>query len=132
MERIRFVVVEHSFVNANSQYCSAVANICFYISIIVMQVVKLWDVRRMKDRNSVRQVSKKYLWDYRGMDYPGNKSDRYTCPVIIPFRYQTRYSLNFINCFRHPNDQSLLSFSGHEVLRTLVRCRFSPAATTGL
>lgn len=31
----------------------------------------------------------------------------------------------------HPKDCSVMSFTGHEVLRTLIRCHFSPAETTG-
>ena len=31
----------------------------------------------------------------------------------------------------HPNDCSVMSYRGHTVLRTLIRCHFSPAETTG-
>lgn len=31
----------------------------------------------------------------------------------------------------HPKDCSVLQYTGHEVLRTLIRCHFSPAETTG-
>ena len=31
----------------------------------------------------------------------------------------------------HPNDMSIMTYRGHLVLQTLIRCNFSPAATTG-
>lgn len=31
----------------------------------------------------------------------------------------------------HPNDCSVMTYRGHAVLRTLIRCNFSPAETTG-
>lgn len=32
---------------------------------------------------------------------------------------------------QHPLDCSVMKYTGHEVLRTLIRCHFSPAETTG-
>ena len=32
---------------------------------------------------------------------------------------------------RHPDDKSVLTFHGHEVLHTLIKCQFSPLDTTG-
>jgi hypothetical protein len=34
--------------------------------------MKLWDLRRMVDRHSAQPPVKKYVWDYRGMSYPGH------------------------------------------------------------
>lgn len=31
---------------------------------------------------------------------------------------------------KHPHDNSVMTYRGHAVLRTLIRCHFSPAATT--
>lgn len=47
-------------------------------------------------------------WDYRSNEYPGDPKTE-----------------------RHPNDLSVQTFIGHKVLRTLIRCRFSPEQTTG-
>lgn len=47
-----------------------------------------------------------YSWDYRWMDYPGVGKD-----------------------IKHPYDQSLMTYKGHRVLRTLIRCYFSPTFT---
>jgi WD repeat-containing protein 23 len=40
------------------------------------------------------------------------------------------YPLN-ARTLRHPRDQSLATYRGHSVLRTLIRCYFSPAYSTG-
>lgn len=45
-----------------------------------------------------------YEWDYRWMDYPPQAKD-----------------------LKHPSDQSIFTYRGHSVLRTLIRCYFSPA-----
>lgn len=44
-----------------------------------------------------------YRWDYRWDDYPGKDKG-----------------------LRHPYDQSVMTYKGHQVLRTLIRCYFSP------
>ncbi|KAL0389560.1 UNVERIFIED_CONTAM: LEC14B protein [Sesamum calycinum] len=49
-----------------------------------------------------------YEWDYRWMDHP----------------LQARE-------LRHPYDQSIATYKGHSVLRTLIRCYFSPEYSTG-
>ncbi|KAM0947725.1 hypothetical protein DsansV1_C07g0070501 [Dioscorea sansibarensis] len=43
-------------------------------------------------------------WDYTLMEYPAHAKH-----------------------LRHPSDQSLATYQGHSVLRTLIRCYFSPA-----
>lgn len=45
-----------------------------------------------------------YEWDYRWGDYPSRARK-----------------------LKHPCDQSLATYRGHSVLRTLIRCYFSPA-----
>lgn len=32
---------------------------------------------------------------------------------------------------KHPDDSSIMTFANHQVLRTLIRCQFSPVHTTG-
>lgn len=32
---------------------------------------------------------------------------------------------------KHPNDCSVMTYRGHKVLKTLIRCGFSPAESTG-
>ena len=59
-------------------------------------------------KNYLNENNYSIRWDYRSDDYPGNsKVDK------------------------HPNDLSVQTFVSHKVLRTLIRCRFSPETTTG-
>ncbi|KAE8685500.1 LEC14B-like protein [Hibiscus syriacus] len=72
----------------------------YFISNGKDQTIKLWDIRKMSSNTSwVRN----YEWDYRWMDYPPQARD-----------------------FKHPCDQSVATYKGHSVLRTLIRCYFSP------
>ncbi|KAI9670762.1 MAG: hypothetical protein M1817_003872 [Caeruleum heppii] len=73
------------------------------------QTMKLWDLRKMMstdrfDRLDTRKYSTEF--DYRFMPY--EEAD-YT---------------------PHPHDCSLVTFYGHRVLKTLIRCHFSPAGST--
>lgn len=72
------------------------------------QAIKLWDIRKMSSNVTGNILPKSYEWDYRWMEYPTHLRNR-----------------------RHPNDQSLTTYQGHSVLRTLIRCYFSPAYSTG-
>ncbi|KAF7813700.1 LEC14B-like protein [Senna tora] len=67
------------------------------------QTTKLWDIRKMSS-NAINPGLGDEDWDYRWMDYPP-------------------YARNLI----HPHDQSLATYKGHSVLRTLIRCYFSPS-----
>ncbi|KAK7245734.1 hypothetical protein RIF29_40583 [Crotalaria pallida] len=78
------------------------------------QTIKLWDIRKMSN-NATNLASSAISpglgdddWDYRWMDYPD-------------------YARNL----KHPHDQSLATYRGHSVLRTLIRCYFSPSYSTG-
>lgn len=75
------------------------------------QSLKLWDLRKMVSSQEFdRMPSRDYglrQWDYRNMYYKKP-------------RYQS-----------HPQDCSVMTYRGHAVLRTLIRCHFSPIATTG-
>lgn len=75
------------------------------------QSTKLWDLRKMVssadfDRSAKLDYGIKNF-DYRNVYY---KKPRYD---------------------KHPDDCSIMTFRGHAVLRTLIRCHFSPVATTG-
>jgi len=80
------------------------------------QCVKLWDIRKMMpssdfnsmpERDRVVANGRHFLWDYY-RPYPASWAS-----------------------VRHPHDCSLATFRGHKVLRTLIRCHFSPRHTTG-
>ncbi|KAG8697733.1 hypothetical protein FRC09_007675 [Ceratobasidium sp. 395] len=70
--------------------------------------LRLWDLRMMREDEEVR-------------------SGRYGQP-----HYDYRYgSYNRPKRNAHPQDCSVMTYRGHAVFRTLIRCHFSPAETTG-
>ncbi|KAG7991431.1 hypothetical protein I3843_02G075300 [Carya illinoinensis] len=70
------------------------------------QTIKLWDIRKMS--SNAMYLLKDDGWDYRRMDNPPHA-----------------------RTLKHPYDQSLATYRGHSVLRTLIRCYFSPTYSTG-
>jgi DDB1- and CUL4-associated factor 11 len=72
------------------------------------QTMKLWDLRKMMSPNQFKNVNLRHYatnFDYRFNSYdPGD------------------YSPN-------PHDCSVVTFRGHNVLKTLIRCHFSPAGS---
>jgi WD repeat-containing protein 23 len=73
------------------------------------QTMKLWDVRNaMSTEKFARINTRSYT---TGFDYRWNEYD--------PDDYKP-----------HPNDNSVVTFMGHRVLRTLIRCHFSPPGST--
>uniref|UniRef100_A0A452XTZ0 Uncharacterized protein n=1 Tax=Aegilops tauschii subsp. strangulata TaxID=200361 RepID=A0A452XTZ0_AEGTS len=79
----------------------------YFISNCKDQTIKLWDIRKLSSATK-DCTPKAYEWDYRWMTYPS----------------EARF-------LKHPYDQSLATFRGHSVLRTLIRCHFSPMHSTG-
>ncbi|KAF7818270.1 LEC14B protein [Senna tora] len=79
----------------------------YFISNGKDQTIKLWDIRKMSS-NANNHIFRSYEWDYRWMDYPPQAKNS-----------------------KHPSDQSVATYRGHSVLRTLIRCYFSPAFSTG-
>ncbi|WOL01826.1 LEC14B protein-like [Canna indica] len=73
------------------------------------QAIKLWDIRKMSSSTNC-DISRTRTsgWDYRYSQYP---------PL---YRH-----------LKHPDDQSVATYRGHSVLRTLIRCYFSPYYSTG-
>ncbi|KAK8718059.1 hypothetical protein V6N13_045305 [Hibiscus sabdariffa] len=81
----------------------------YFISNGKDQTIKLWDIRKMSSNTSCNLGGlRNYEWDYRWMDYPPEARD-----------------------LKHPCDQSVATYKGHSVLRTLIRCYFSPEYSTG-
>ncbi|XP_028550418.1 LEC14B homolog isoform X1 [Dendrobium catenatum] len=79
----------------------------YFISNGKDQTIKLWDIRKMSSGPKCPRprISD---WDYRWMEYPSHAKH-----------------------LSHPNDQSVATYRGHSVLRTLIRCYFSPSHSTG-
>ncbi|BGP15145.1 hypothetical protein JCM10213_005394 [Rhodosporidiobolus nylandii] len=77
------------------------------------QAAKLWDLRMMtSDADFTRLRLDRKSFGIDGWDY---RQSFYAKP-----RYQ-----------QHPHDNSVMTYRGHAVLRTLIRAHFSPAASTG-
>ena len=73
------------------------------------QTMKLWDLRKMMSTEKASKLDPEKWrngFDYRFMSY--SEED-----------YQP-----------HPDDCSLVTFRGHSVLKTLIRCHFSPSGST--
>lgn len=73
------------------------------------QTAKLWDLRKMMSKENADRVdinAHSMRFDYRNDGYD-NRDYR-----------------------PHPHDCSLVTFRGHKVLRTLIRCHFSPSGST--
>ncbi|KAF5368500.1 hypothetical protein D9758_002148 [Tetrapyrgos nigripes] len=75
------------------------------------QAMRLWDLRKMRSSAEFDTFSDKVYgvsnFDYRYPNYPRPKHRA------------------------HPQDCSVMTYRGHSVLMTLIRCHFSPAETTG-
>ena len=69
------------------------------------------------------------LWDLRKM-ISTDKADRID-PNDYTTRFEYRSNAYDDNDYRpHPHDCSLVTFRGHKVLKTLIRCHFSPPGST--
>jgi DDB1- and CUL4-associated factor 11 len=73
------------------------------------------------------------LWDIRRMHTHGSAADKFI--KRNPMRFSTGFDYRFMHFDEdeykpHPNDCSLVTFRGHRVLKTLIRCHFSPAGST--
>ncbi|KAF9245903.1 WD40 repeat-like protein [Melanogaster broomeanus] len=75
------------------------------------QALRLWDLRKMCGSDDFDKFSHRdyrlHNYDYRYGYYPKPKRAA------------------------HPNDCSVMTYRGHAVFRTLIRCNFSPTETTG-
>lgn len=73
------------------------------------QTTKLWDIRRLvsaEQWDASPRLDLQTGFDYRHQEFPGHQASK------------------------HPNDRSVMTYTGHAILKTLIRCGFSPLATT--
>ncbi|KAI1801579.1 WD40 repeat-like protein [Daldinia bambusicola] len=75
------------------------------------QSMKLWDLKMMYTTTQFVEMNPRQHTRYTEFDYRRGRFDE-------------------DDWFPHPNDNSLVTFRGHEVLRTLIRCHFSPPGST--
>lgn len=83
----------------------------YFISNSKDQSCKLWDIRKCLSSEAHEKLPyyrRPYSWDYRYQAYPG----RNRLPVT------------------HPHDTSVMTYRGHMVMETLIRCHFSPLHST--
>ncbi|KAH8099280.1 WD40 repeat-like protein [Cristinia sonorae] len=92
-------------------YVSAKGDGRYVISNGKDQNLRLWDLRMMRSNEDYEQVRNRHY----GIAHFDYRSGVYTRP-----KYKA-----------HPKDCSVMQYTGHAVLRTLIRCHFSPAETTG-
>lgn len=77
------------------------------------QTIKLWDVRAFSDHNGIMNTRKAVAhqnWDYRWQPVPKKL-------------HKARNMLE--------GDTSVMTYRGHSVCQTLIRCHFSPSSITG-
>ncbi|KAH9835897.1 WD40-repeat-containing domain protein [Rhodofomes roseus] len=111
-------------------YVSAKGDGRYVISNGKDQVLRLWDLRMMRSNDDFERVERTHYgvphFDYRW----------------VPLRRLSHASRDSLSASSggsyprpkykaHPLDCSVMQYTGHEVLRTLIRCHFSPAETTG-
>ncbi|KAI1116682.1 WD40-repeat-containing domain protein [Nemania sp. NC0429] len=75
------------------------------------QSMKLWDLKMMYTSAQFREKNPRQHTPYSDFDYRWSK-------------------FNDADWFPHPDDNSVVTFRGHKVLRTLIRCHFSPPGST--
>ncbi|KAF5974203.1 WD-repeat protein [Fusarium bulbicola] len=75
------------------------------------QSMKLWDIRMAMSTDRFNELDPTAHANTSGFDYRGGIYDDEDWDV-------------------HPHDNSLVTFRGHKVLRTLIRCHFSPPMST--
>ncbi|KAI0094186.1 WD40-repeat-containing domain protein [Irpex rosettiformis] len=92
-------------------YVSAKGDGRYLISNGKDQKLRLWDLRKMRSNLEFEQ------WEHRDFGIPSFDYRRGSYPRPLNKA--------------HPMDCSVMQYTGHDVLRTLIRCHFSPAETTG-
>ena len=74
------------------------------------QTARLWDLRCISDEEDERIRLDRKDYGIPGWDY---RQSTYARPSFT----------------EHPHDASVMKYRGHAVLRTLIRCNFSPLST---
>lgn len=109
-------------------YVSAKGDGRYVISNGKDQAMRLWDLRKMRSSQEFEAVESRnygvHNFDYRFvMLHLFNDHISYS-PLRYPHYPKPKYPA-------HPLDCSVMTYRGHSVLRTLIRCHFSPMETTG-
>lgn len=109
-------------------YVSAKGDGRYVISNGKDQALRLWDLRKMRSSQEFEAVESKSFgsvnFDYRFVRpwFPANHASLRVCRY--PYYPKPKFKA-------HPQDCSIMTYRGHHVFRTLIRCHFSPGDTTG-
>ena len=94
-------------------HCSPKGDGRYVISNGKDHALRLWDLRQMRSqRDIIHDESASIRYGLKNWDY---RNDYYKKP-----RYEA-----------HPKDCSVMTYRSHHVLKTLIRCHFSPIESTG-
>lgn len=95
------------------------------------QALRLWDLRMMRSNSEYEAVKDKFYglnnFDYRCVD-PCFGFLACIQLIWISYRYSDDRKQRKP---AHPKDCSVMTYRGHTVMRTLIRCHFSPIESTG-
>lgn len=101
------------------------------------QSIKLWDMRRFASEDAItstKRVVAEQNWDYRWQRVPKRCKLHFRNFLGCPQSLVINIFLFAIVCInRKPTDGdvSVMTYRGHSVLNTLIRCHFSPSYSTG-
>ena len=119
-------------------YVSAKGDGRYIISNGKDQACRLWDLRKMRTSAEYEEsLQERRYYGIRNFDYRyfrlflfslENAEETPFSPKLGACRYP-HYPRPKHDA--HPKDCSVMTYRGHSVLRTLIRCHFSPAETTG-
>jgi len=107
-------------------YVSAKGDGRYVISNGKDQAMRLWDLRKMRSNEEWESVSH--------LSYGDDEFDYRCASFSFQSLFLTPSSSHRRPILRdpaHPKDCSVMTYRGHSVLQTLIRCHFSPAETTG-
>jgi WD repeat-containing protein 23 len=92
------------------------------------QALRLWDLRKMRGNSEFDVI--------KNTDYTSGFNYLYVLFNLMFLTGSNRSSDRYMaypkpSYKAHPRDCSVMTYRGHAVLRTLIRCHFSPIETTG-
>ena len=111
-------------------YVSAKGDGRYVISNGKDQILRLWDLRMMRSNSDFETATARgQRYGIPGYDYRSVSPHTQFCILANIVCRSDSYPRPRHKA--HPLDCSVMKYTGHEVLRTLIRCHFSPAETTG-
>lgn len=114
-------------------YVSAKGDGRYIISNGKDQALRLWDLRKMRSSTEFDEIKRENRnYGVRNFDYRCVRCSFHTSCLYLtshPYHRYPHYPKPRYEA--HPKDCSVMTYRGHSVLRTLIRCHFSPAETTG-